>query len=66
MILYEEFCILENNVMKSVESHPTFRRNISSPYSGQNKPSKQRYGSVCAFVQAKHFLHVGFFFKPED
>jgi hypothetical protein len=26
--------------MQSVESQPTFRRNISPPFSGSNKPSK--------------------------
>jgi hypothetical protein len=37
-----EYYLLEYNVVQSVESQPTFRRNISPPSSGsKNKPSKK-------------------------
>jgi hypothetical protein len=35
-------CLLDYNGVQSVESEPTFRRNISPPSSGvKNKPSKK-------------------------
>jgi hypothetical protein len=37
----EEYSLLGNNAMQSVESQPTFRRNILPPSSGsKNKPGK--------------------------
>jgi hypothetical protein len=37
----EKFCLLGYNAVKSVDSQPIFRRNISPPFSGsKNKPSK--------------------------
>jgi hypothetical protein len=58
----EEFYHLGNNAVKSVESQPAFRRNMSPPSSGsKNKPSKN---SGCYLLQAGFFL--GLFFDPED
>jgi hypothetical protein len=38
----EQFCLLEYNAVFSVESHPTVRRNMSSPSSGlKSKASKK-------------------------
>jgi hypothetical protein len=37
---YEVLYLLTYNAVYSVESQPTFRRNISPPSSGSNKPSK--------------------------
>jgi hypothetical protein len=40
--LFEEFCLLGYNAVYSVESQPTFQRNISPPFSrSKNKPSKK-------------------------
>jgi hypothetical protein len=42
MLIHKEFCLLGYNALKSVESQPTFRRNISPPSSGpKNMPSKK-------------------------
>jgi hypothetical protein len=39
--LHEEYYLLGYNAVYSAESQPTFRRNISLPFSGlKNKPSK--------------------------
>jgi hypothetical protein len=51
------------NVMYSVESQSTFRRNMSPPSSeSKNKPSRN--------LQSCYLLHAGFllglFFDPED
>jgi hypothetical protein len=58
-----EYWLLGYNVVWSVESHSSFRRNISSPSSGsKNKTSKKRAWATC--------FHVGFLlrlpFYPED
>jgi hypothetical protein len=38
----EEFCLLRNNAVQTVESQPIFRRNMSPPFSGsKNTPSKK-------------------------
>jgi hypothetical protein len=40
--IFEEFCLLEYNAIKSAESQPVFQRNMSPPPSGSdNKPSKK-------------------------
>jgi hypothetical protein len=40
--IYEEYYLLWYNAVYSVESQPTFRRNISPPSSGsKNKQSKK-------------------------
>jgi hypothetical protein len=52
--LSEEYYLLGFNTLYSVESPPTFRRNISPPSSGLNKQSK---------IQAGILLDL---FDPED
>jgi hypothetical protein len=43
----EEFRLLRYNAVHSVEIQPTFRRNMSGPFSGsENKPSKKLTESV--------------------
>jgi hypothetical protein len=61
----EEFYLLGYNGMYSVETQPTFRRNMWPLSSGsQKKPNKKATCSAC------YLLHVGFvlglFFYPED
>jgi hypothetical protein len=51
----EVFYLLRYNVVKSVESQPTFRRNMSHPPSGSS--------SVCHLFQGGFSL--GLFFDPE-
>jgi hypothetical protein len=41
-VIPEELYLLRYNAVQSIESQPTFRRNISPPSSGsKNKPSKK-------------------------
>jgi hypothetical protein len=56
----EESYILGYNAMESVESQPTFRKNMSPPYSG----SKNKRSFACCQLHAG-FLH-GVFFDLED
>jgi hypothetical protein len=45
---FEEFCLLGYNPVYSVESQPTFRRNMSPPSSGSKyKPSKKQREIMC-------------------
>jgi hypothetical protein len=54
---YEEFHVLGYNALLSVESQPTFRRNISHPSSGsKNKPSKEPANSSCLITASCWFL----------
>jgi hypothetical protein len=70
----EEYCLLGYNAVQSVESHPTFRRNISPPSSGSKnklskKPAWKQAASTARVLLATSF-HAGFllglFFDPED
>jgi hypothetical protein len=68
-VCFEEVYLLGYNTVQSVESKPTFRRNMSPPSSGsKNKPgAKQGSGSSgysCHLLQAGFFL--GLFVNPED
>jgi hypothetical protein len=49
--LYEELCLLEYNAVKSLESQPAFRRNVTQSF-------------ACCLVQDNFFLH--FRFNSED
>jgi hypothetical protein len=50
----EEYHLLGYNALKSVESQPAFRRNISPPSSGlKNKRTRNQRESTCRYVPLK-------------
>jgi hypothetical protein len=61
---YEQRYLLEYNAVQSVESQPTFRRNILIPSSGPNKLTRYHRGKLHVTC-----FHAGIFlglFDPED
>jgi hypothetical protein len=63
-VAFEEYYLLGYNAVQSVESRPTFRRNLSSPSSGsKNKPIKK---PVWKQVASRPQLRTTQNYIPED
>jgi hypothetical protein len=62
---FQEYCLLGYNSVKFVEGQITFRKNISPPSSGSNKPSNK---PACKQVASRSFMLIsssGYFLTPK-